>query len=87
MSTRARPPSSAQAGRSVTLAHDVAFPKSVIDGIHRDISQAHCSLGVLVELLRGNGQPDPMGLAHVLSYIENALVASDEVISKYMHHG
>lgn len=65
----------------------IAFPKSVIDGIHRNISQAHCSLSVLVELLRGNGQPDPSGLAHVLKYIENALEESDEVISGYLSHG
>ena len=65
----------------------ITFPKSVINGVLLDISKAHCSLSVLVELLRGNGNPDPMGLAHVLEYIESALEESDNVISGYMHHG
>lgn len=62
----------------------ITFPKSVFDGLHRDISQAHCSLSALVDLLRGNAQPDPACLAHLLSYIDTALVASDEVMSQYM---
>lgn len=65
----------------------ITFPKSVFNGLHRDISQAHCSLSVLVDLLRGNVQPDPYCLAHLLSYIDTALVASDEVISGYIRHG
>lgn len=62
----------------------ISIPAPVLNGVLRDISKAHCSLGVLVELLRGNSQPDPASLAHLLEYIEGALENSDDIVSKYM---
>jgi|GEM_PF-3618143 len=62
----------------------IAFPKAIIDGIHRDISQAHCSLNALVDLLRSDGQPDPRCLADVLKYIETALEESDNILSAHL---
>jgi hypothetical protein len=74
-------------GHTVPTGINVTFPKHVIDRILLDVAQAHCSISVLVELLRSNGQPDPQGLAHFLVYIETALEKSDEVISSYLHDG
>jgi hypothetical protein len=80
-------PGAPKLGPTIPTAINVTFPKPIIDRILLDVAQAHCSLGVLVELLRSNGQPDPQGLAHFLAYIETALEKSDEVISSYLHDG
>lgn len=62
----------------------ISIPAPVMNTLLRDISKAHCSLGVLIDLLRGNGQPDPASLAHILEYIEDALEKSDQTMNQYM---
>lgn len=62
----------------------ISIPAPVVNALLREIAQAHCSLGVLVELLRGNGQPDPGSLAFLLEYIETALEKSDQTMNQYM---
>lgn len=71
-----------------TLDHSaIIFPRRVVDAIHHDIAQAHCTLTALIQMLRGHSDPDPQCLAHLLVYMEMSLQKTDQVISDFIAGG